>query len=210
MSMALDDLLALYAMDLLDAEERAEVERHLAADPDARRALARCLDDLNALPLSLDPVAPPADGLARLLEATASVSRFDAFAGRVAALIDYTLDQARALLARIDDAASWVPGPCAEATLIHFGGGPKLADALVGFVKVQAGAPFPEHTHLGSEIVLVLQGGLQDEDGTIVRRGQERVMGDGTRHDFVALPGPDLIYLVVLERGVEFDFPFEI
>lgn len=211
MSLPMEDLLALYAMDLLDGSERDEVERHLAAKPDAFEVLASFEDTFHALSLEAPEVGAPSAGLlAGILPATEGVGRFDAYVSTIAAMIDYTAEKARALVDSLDEALSWVAGPSPESMLVHFDPGPRVAPALVGFVKVKAGARFPVHTHVGSEVVFVLQGAFEDEDGTVVRRGERREMADGTTHDFTALEGPDLIYLVVLEKGVEFDFPFEI
>jgi anti-sigma factor ChrR (cupin superfamily) len=69
-------------------------------------------------------------------------------------------------------------------------------------VRVPAGATFPLHRHIGEERVLVLQGGFEDQDGRVYRRGDEAWKPAGSEHSFVALPGPDLIYLVVLFGGV--------
>jgi anti-sigma factor ChrR (cupin superfamily) len=76
--------------------------------------------------------------------------------------------------------------------------------ANCGFVKVPAGEPFPEHRHLGEEQVLVLQGGFVDSEGRVCHRGDEAVKPLGSAHGFTALPGADLIFLVVIFGGLDF------
>lgn len=197
-----EELFALHALDLLDAEDAAEAAA-LLDDPAHREAVAEFAFAATALGLCLEPAATPPALRARLLAATATENRFASFASQLASLIDYGEEAAEALLRKIDDAASWVVGPSPGSHLVHFDPGPKLAGALAGFVKIEAGAPFPEHEHVGYEQVLIFQGAYRDSDGTVYRRGDLIENDDGTSHSFVALPGPDLIYLVVLGKGVK-------
>ena len=211
MNTPMADLLALHAMGLLDEEETTIVQEHLRAHPEDLEEVAANGDTFHQLALDEEPVEPSANLLEGILAATETVSRFDDFVSTIAKLIGDTVERARALVSSLDEAGSWEPGPSPHSILVHFEPGPALAaGTLTGFVKVDAGAPFPEHTHIGKEAVYVIQGGLKDSDGTVVTRGQLREMDDGTTHDFVALDGPDLIYLVVLEKGGKFDFEFEI
>jgi hypothetical protein len=125
-------------------------------------------------------------------------------------LLDLGVARVRELLSWLDDAARWEPGPSPTSWLIHLEPGPAVVAANVGFVRVQAGEEFPHHTHEGQETVLVLQGGLRDSDGSVHRAGALIEAGDASQHSFQALPGADLIYLVSLERGVTFDFAFDL
>jgi hypothetical protein len=159
---------------------------------------------LAALALSLPPEPPPPGLRERVLAALPQASRFDALVDRVAGMIDLGADAVRGLLAKIDDPAGWEDGP-PPARLYHLPYGPALAGVDVGFVRVPAGAAFPRHRHLGEERVLVLQGGYVDSDGTVVRRGDVDPKPAGSEHAFTALPGTDLVYLVVLRAGVDID-----
>jgi putative transcriptional regulator len=145
--------------------------------------------------------APSAALQDRLMRSIDGASRFERFAARVGALCDLAHDAAQKLLDSIDDATKWSGSP--EMSLFDIQGGPRVAGAVVGFVRMPAGAAFPHHMHLGEEIVLVLQGGLIDEDGTSYRAGEESVRAPGTAHSFTAAPGPDLLYLVVAEKGLQ-------
>lgn len=161
-------------------------------------------EGLCALALALPPEEPPPGLRERILAALPRASRFETFLDRVARMIDLGTDAVRDLLAKIDDPAGWEAGP-PPARLYHLPYGPALAGVDVGFVHVPAGAAFPHHRHLGEERVLVLQGGFLDSDGTIVRRGETSFKEAGSDHAFTALPGPDLVYLVVIVQGVEID-----
>ena len=210
MNANLEELLALYAMGLLEEEEEARIAVELETNADAVRQLDELVESFQAFSHEASETIAPPDILGGILKATQSVGRFDDLLLKFAALVDHTVDKARELLASVDDAGAWEAGPSPESAIIHFEGGPRLAGILAGFVRLEAGACFPEHRHLGKEIVFVLQGAFVDSDGTVVRRGESRQMLEDTTHGFTALRGPALIYLVVLEAGVEFDVPFEV
>ena len=80
---------------------------------------------------------------------------------------------------------------------------PRIAAADAGFVRVAPGATFPHHLHVGGEVVLVLEGGFVDEDGTVVRRGGEQEFAAGTSHFFVALP-EGCVFAAVIWDGLDF------
>ena len=146
---------------------------------------------LAAAALALPPAAPPASLRARLLASAAAepAARFSRFLDRLAAMIDLARDKVAELVARIDDDAPWVSGP-AGTMLFHLPSGPRLEAQNVGFVRLPAGASFPQHRHDGWERVLCLQGSF--------------VESDGSEHSFSVLPGPDLVFLAILQRGILF------
>ena len=160
-------------------------------------------DALSSLSGNLEPISPAPAVFKRLMASVDPANRFDAFADSVAQLMDVAIEKARTLLAAIDEPGSWEPGPFPGLHLYHLEGGPRTADAIVGFIRIDAGSLFPPHTHLGEESVLVLQGGYQDEDGTLVRAGEIAVAEPGTTHLFTALKDEDLIYLVVVFEGIQ-------
>jgi quercetin dioxygenase-like cupin family protein len=152
----------------------------------------------------LKPVAPSLDLRARLLHSADAPSRLARFADQVAELLDVGLDKARELLARIDDPSAWeeqLPG----VAFLWVEGGPRVAAAVRGFVRVRAGMQFPDHEHLGEEITLVLQGGFEDPDRqVVVRPGEVDHMPVGTSHGFRALAGgTDLLKLAVVHTGLK-------
>jgi anti-sigma-K factor RskA len=63
---ALEDLIALYALDALDADDRARVERRLVADSAARRMLDQHLDTVAILGISEASVLPAARSKERI------------------------------------------------------------------------------------------------------------------------------------------------
>jgi quercetin dioxygenase-like cupin family protein len=152
---------------------------------------------------ALPELAPPPGLRDRVLDAARGESRLARFAGAVSELLDVGLDKAKELLERIDDPAAWsleLPG----IAFLWVEGGPRVASAVRGFVRVQAGVDFPDHEHLGQETTLVLQGGFEDVGrGRVFRPGDIDRMPQGTSHAFRALPdGPDLLKLSVVQTGL--------
>jgi quercetin dioxygenase-like cupin family protein len=196
------DFLPEYALGTLPEPLAAEVEKHVARCNPCARELALVDEIYGSLPLALPTPPAPRDLRARVLAEVARQSRFEALAGRVAGMLDVPRDRARELLEWVDDAARWVAGP-SPSLIMHLKGGPRAAHANCGFVKLAAGASFPLHRHLGDEHVLVLQGGFEDSDGATLHRGDEAFKPAGSEHRFTALPGVDLVYLVVLEEGID-------
>jgi quercetin dioxygenase-like cupin family protein len=178
------------------AAEQAAPERRAEAD-----AIAEAL---TALAVALPQASPRPDLRARLLASASGPARFAPFIDRLARMIDVAADAARELLARIDRPESWSPSPAPNVLLVHLQGGPAVAHLDVGFVRVAAGTPFPQHRHIGDEHVLVLQGSYRDSTGPTVRTGDHAHMPSGSEHHYLAGPERDLIYVVVF-GGIEID-----
>lgn len=173
----------------MKADERAEDE------PALGEALA-------AVAAALPAEVPPPALRARLLATLASPDRFRAFFDELARQFDLTVAAVRDLLARIDDPAAWEASPSRHIQLIHFDGGPALAGADAGFVRVAAGKRFPRHSHEGDEMTFVLE-------GRALVGGHAYVPGDmvhatrGDEHEVLAGPERDLV-MMVCHRGIVF------
>lgn len=152
---------------------------------------------------ALEPVAPPPALRDRLLADVPATGRFARFAEAAAKLLDLPLEHAKALLDRIQDPGLFsaeMPGVC----FYWCEGGPAVANAVRGFIRVEAGVQFPEHEHMGDETVLVLQGSYVDSaTGRTIQVGETSVMEAGTSHEFyVPANGPDLLKLSVTAHGL--------
>jgi hypothetical protein len=151
---------------------------------------------------ALSPLAPPPGLRARLLDNAQPAARFARFENAVAQLLDLDLDHAKQLIARLDDASAWtqeLPG----ISFLWVDGGPRVADAIRGFIRVDAGQEFPQHEHLGEEITLVLQGRFDDRDrGVVLVPGDIDRMPAGTSHGFRVRPGIDGLKLAVVHTGL--------
>ena len=187
------DLLPLYALGELTADEASAVERAVESDANLAAELESYLD--------LVAVAPPSDVKARLLASTGG-GRFEKFADRMAKLLDVTIDRARELLGLIERPASW-ENPVPGISLIHFEGGPAYAAADCGFVRIAPGCKFPWHTHRGEEVSVILSGTMRDVDGRVLGAGDELVHQQGTQHELTNGGDADVIYVVRAMNGIE-------
>ncbi|HEU4534106.1 MAG TPA: cupin domain-containing protein, partial [Polyangiaceae bacterium] len=66
------------------------------------------------------------------------------------------------------------------------------------------GSAFPRHKHLGDEYAFVLQGEFTDDQGGTYRRGDVLFMPGDSEHSFTVAPGEDLLYALILYKGVDF------
>lgn len=148
--------------------------------------------------------APPSSVRDAILAAARVEGRFDRFASIAAELLDVSEARAKELLDGIAREDVWTDAPIPGVRLYHLEGGPKVAGSITGIVHMHAGTVFPEHRHLGDEVVLVLQGSFEDGvSGRVHRAGEIVRMPADSAHHFRARPGPALVYLVVLAEGLE-------
>jgi putative transcriptional regulator len=202
-----DDLLPEYALGTLARAERDTVDRHVGGCPTCAAELRATNETWATVALAIKPSSPPGSLRSRVLESIAggaSSGRFAQFVDQVRKMIDASRETVCSLLDSIDELTAWEAGPSESSKLMHLPAGPALAGQLVGFVRVEPGTEFPLHKHLGEETVLILQGALEDCDGTVSRRGDVVNKAAGTEHSFRAIGKLPLIYLVVLDKGVEF------
>jgi putative transcriptional regulator len=191
--MNIRDLLPLYALGALDADEATAVEQAIAADP----ALAGELDAY----FDVVPTQVPGADLEAQLMASVGGGAYESFATRVAALFDVTVDRARELLGLVERNVAWVH-PVPGIHLVHFSGGPAYAAADCGFVRIEPGCTFPSHTHRGEEVSVILQGSMRDRDGKVLSAGDCLVQAPDTEHDLVA--GPEgVLYVARAMNGIE-------
>jgi quercetin dioxygenase-like cupin family protein len=157
-----------------------------------RQAIAAIGDDV-------EPVLP-AEGVRARLLASLEASRWDRFAGQVAELFAVTVEGARDVLAKLDDAAAWrtlMPG----IDCIRVSGSSNPMQAQCAFVRVAPGTTFPWHRHVGEERSLVLHGGAHMADGRDLRPGDVLVVDESVEHDFV-VEGDDACIFAVKSSGM--------
>jgi hypothetical protein len=193
------ELLPLYALGILEPDEASVVERAIATDAALAAELAGYQD---AASLIVAPVAPAADVKTRLM-ASVGGGAFEKFAARMASLFDVTVDKAREFLGLIDRPASWHP-EAGGISLVHFDGGPAYAAADCGFVRLEPGAVFPPHKHLGEEASVVLQGQVRDAaSGRLLGPGDELVQAFGSEHHLTCESSEPCIFAARAMNGIE-------
>lgn len=163
---------------------------------------------LEALGLALSGSAPPSGLRARFMARAGGADRFSPFLDRLITLFDLPeAETQREIDAILDPKAEWeelVPG----CTFRDFDGGPQLGDAHAGLIRVAPGGTFPNHSHVGEERVLMLQGRVRDTDGKEYRAGDSMVMADGSTHELSVVGDQEVIYaavVVALEFTGEYD-----
>jgi len=172
------ELLPLYALGILEPDEARVVERAVAKDAALAAELARYQASADLLVV---PVTPAPDVKARLLASTGA-GRFEKFSTRIATLYDVTVERARELLALVERPASW-NREAGGISLVHFNGGAAYAAADCGFIRLEPGAVFPPHKHLGDEASIVLQGQMRDAaSGRLLGPGDELFQVEGSEH----------------------------
>jgi len=185
-------------------------KRHLSELPELLREAA--LDDRDATALgealsalAEPPKAPPQLLRERLLATVARPRlRFAPLFGALSELFDLSDTDLAALFERAALPEAWVPSAVPGTQLLHLAGGPRVAAADNGLVRVEAGARFPRHRHLGHERVLVLEGGYRDEpSGALYLPGDWHEMPADTSHSYTALRERPLLLAVSLIAGVE-------
>jgi quercetin dioxygenase-like cupin family protein len=150
--------------------------------------------------------ATPSAGLrARLLAEIATPRRrFAPLYDALSDLFDLGDEALAALFERAASPSEWSLATVPLVRLLHLTGGPRVAVADNGLVRLAAGGRFPTHRHLGQERVLVLEGGYKDEQsGRVYLPGDLHEMPAGSTHAYVALPERELLLAVSVVSGVE-------
>ena len=155
-----------YASGSLPEPVALLVATHVALCPLCRRGLAELEAVGGALLEALPPEPVADDSLARLL---ARIDRpappAEPVAGAAPAVAELVLPQPlRDYVGSLDRVAWRHLGPLSEARLLT--GFEKFTTRLL---RVTPGTALPHHTHAGSELTLVLQGGFSDVTGHYLR-----------------------------------------
>lgn len=186
MTDALAMMLTDYALGVLSAEGRLQVEAELTRSPELRRELAEIEASLAAMAVALPPLEPDPDRRAILLASAQTQGHFRSFVEPLAELFDVAHEQVQTILGWIADPRRWEPGPMPGIEMLRCQPGPKAAAWEVGFLRFAAGLVFPPHRHLGEDTVLVMSGEFKDlASGELHRSGDRIVKAKGTEHSFV-------------------------
>jgi hypothetical protein len=193
------ELLPLYALGILEPDEAAVVDRACANDAALASELASFQTSTE---LMVAPMTPASDVKSRLV-ASVGGGPFERFSARMASLYDLSVDGAREILALIERPASWHP-EAGGINLVHFTGGPAYAAADCGFVRLDPGAVFPPHKHLGEEATIVLQGQMRDAaSGRILGPGDELLQAEGSEHYLICEGSEPCTFAARAMNGIE-------
>jgi len=187
-------------------------KRHPPELPDLLREAELDGSESAVLGQALSELVPPSKAPPQLLRERllATVARprlrFAPLFGALSELFDLDDPDLAALFERAALPAAWASSAVPGTQLLHLAGGPRVATADNGLVRIDAGARFPQHRHLGHERVLVLEGGYRDEpSGRLYLPGDWHEMPAGTTHAYTALADQPLLLAVSLVAGVDVD-----
>ena len=157
-----------------------------------------------AIATVVPPEAPARSSRSRLLTAaTAGPMRHAPFFERLSNLFDLSRDAIVRVLHQAASESSWEAGPHPSVRVLHFQGGPAVAGADTGLVRMPPDFVWPSHRHEGVERALILEGQYVESGGRTYRAGDIHEMGPGSVHSFTVPPGTPLLLAVVLTGGIE-------
>lgn len=197
----LDKLLS-YSLDRLDKKETSDFKNKLVADPDLDQDLEEMQIILELIALAEKPMMP-SDNVKRSIEATLDVSSpFHGYIERFMRLFDLQRKEVDELFGKLVNKPEEIFSACGipKTSLYYFNGGPKVADATCGLIKVEANSIFPAHQHTGKEWVLILQGTAIDRSGKAYFPGDTIYSDESVSHALRVGKDRDLIFAVVLEK----------
>jgi anti-sigma factor ChrR (cupin superfamily) len=194
-----------YALNTLEDARAREIKAHL-------RVCRPCSQELGAIndllvESILEPSAPGETIVApmvrdKLLKKAGGIAPYSLYHGEMAKLLQGNANVLRAELQNMPHPSTWVDGPIDRCRLFPCSANAPERDAIRTLVLMESGSHFPTHEHMGDETVLVVQGSMLAEDGTIYRPGDTLFMPAGTSHAFDVPEGLDLIYLAVVDQGI--------
>ena len=195
----------LLALGELDDREREAIEAELADSAELQSELA-AIDATLAELAHAAPALEPSAGLRdRLLASTDPETPWEGFVTRLTELFDLAADRVREIMRAPADA--WTTGEYPNAALLHFDGGPRLATADCGLVRIAPNASFPHHSHGGDEWSLILSGRAEEDTGVIWEPGDLIHTGADKAHTFRALGEEPFVFAVVLEAPIALTSP---
>jgi hypothetical protein len=194
------ELLPEYVLGALSDDQMEAVARLVHESPELQSELEQLTVALAQVAGSLGTVEPSPSTRARLMDTVGGTDRFAPFLAPLGRILDMSADALRAVLARIDDAASWMPG-LPGMQLMHFDAGPRMRTADAGFIRLAPGASFPRHRHLGHEVNFVLEGAMRDGD-TVHGPGAVVVYDKDSEHLYTATEDRELV-LMTVHHGIQ-------
>lgn len=197
----MDELLAGYAAGTLSYPAQALVGAHLELS-DQNRGYVSSLESLGGVSLSdADPVAfnDRDSMLSAIFSDDAPLSNDNAPLVQDGTNVPHSL---QSIIGRSMEGLPWkslLPG----VKECKFG---EIDGCASSLIWVRAGRAMPSHTHHGTELTLVLQGGFSDEDGHFVSGDLAFADGD-VDHKPIADEGEDCICFAVTAGRLELTGP---
>lgn len=160
-----DELAALYALDLLEDADQAKVDRAFAQDAGFVEQVQAFQETTTAIAYSAPPVPIAADLKTRLLARIAQAS--DTAESPLLKLLRHSVEDLKQQAAEL----TWKPMMATYAAEVAVWQTDEVRREVAFFVRKSRGGLFPKHAHAGGETVLVLE-------GDFVANGQVHGVGD--------------------------------
>ncbi|MDJ0705293.1 MAG: cupin domain-containing protein [Leptolyngbyaceae cyanobacterium MO_188.B28] len=170
-----DEIAALYALDLLDADDQIKADQTLAQDAMFAQQVREFHDAAAALPYSAPLVAMASDLKARLFERIAQEP--EASDSPLLELLKRSVEDLKQQAA----ALAWEPMPGSDDAEIAPWRTDEAHREVAFFIRKPKGGLFPNHAHAGGETVLVLDGDFV-ADGQVYGAGDRVVSLANTTH----------------------------
>ncbi len=199
-----DDLLLDYASASLSEGWSLVVATHLALCPACRKRLSAMEGAAGALLEKVEPASLPDDSWAKMKKRLEGI--------RVEEVVKPRADPRPAAISAVfpEPLRSYAGGDLAEVKWQALGLGAYQLRIATGdpttqvrLLRIPAGKPVPEHTHVGRELTLVLAGSFHDGE-ELFGRGDIEEADDSLLHTPTAMPGEDCICLAVTEAPLRF------
>lgn len=134
------------------------------------------------------PVATILLHLEHLLAALAGSSADADAAAPLAAFLQVPLPEAHRLLRELGG-QKWQPGPAEGTFVLPVRPGRAFEGSEAFLVRIDEGCTYPKHKHESNEHLLILSGGIRDDDGRQLWRLETALFPTGTEHASSAIEG---------------------
>jgi len=179
MSTRPEDLMAGYLLGELFADERVRIESIMATGTVASPEEAAALAAVHSVALYTIPTKPSPRVFENLLASLQGRKRLLPFRDRVAAFLEIDIDTAYTVLTTVDHRVGWTENDGGVQTRTVLSGDHRAEATLV---RAGPGGVLPRPSQVTSSELLVLEGKLRDDDGTIAGPGDRLSRSKGSRY----------------------------
>lgn len=189
-----------YALGLLEDSRTKDIAEHLRH---CKTCLVSHFDIINSLSesVSIKEMAPASILKDKLLQEVKKRAPYSAYKKEISSMTGVSEDKVIEIFSSMPRTSTWVDGPIPRCRLYPW---PEHSsrEVIKTLVLMESGSHFPNHEHLGRELVFILQGHFRDSNGKLYSPGEIIEKTAGSSHDFDVCDGLDLVYLAVVDEGI--------
>ncbi len=202
-----DIKLGEYALKILDETSAKKLQVEIDSLTKNQTALQEIEKAIALLAKQEQPLIPPESLRECVINSIQYETRYTGFVQRLCELFDLEQEIIEKHLSNLDNVLTepWEINAFPGTHLLHFDGGPSIAkNADCGFVFVELGYVVPMHRHSGEEWSFILQGQMQEINGSIYCAGDLIHRATGSAHSIKSVGHEPLIFAAILVDGLEF------